>query len=237
MMTYLEARILTAIRAAGLNPEQRISQEDLLLPWPSSSRISLRSPGTRGIAWRRAGSGSSAASSGRTEQPHQGLAPPGHDELLIAGAQFALEYLGGEQHSPGSDAAGLGSMSRADQTVLEELRTPALLVSRGPRRLTKIILFPVRFLFTAATGQVGTNARAVDHYLADPQAPAAELVVTALDWRHAPPQDDDQAAALLGRDLVPLYLHFIDDYSARLLAFGRSDLTERFQEWRARLLA
>ena len=62
---------------------------------------------------------------------------------------------------------------------MNEIRTPSLLVSRGPRRLTKIVLFPVRFLFTAETGQVGTNSLAAEHYLASARAPAAKLVSAA----------------------------------------------------------
>ena len=120
---------------------------------------------------------------------------------------------------------------------LEEIRTPALLVSRGPRRLTKLVLFPVRFLFTAATGQVGTNALAVEHYVADAQAPAAKLVAAALQWRLAPSEDTDAAATLLGRELIPLYLHYIDDHTTRLMAVGRADLARSFEQWRDRLLA
>ena len=51
------------------------------------------------------------------------------------------------------------------------------------RRVTKIVLFPVRFLFTAQTGQVGTNTLAARHYLASPNAPASSLVAAALAWR------------------------------------------------------
>ena len=164
-----------------------------------------------------------------------GLARPSYDELLVAGAEFALEFLGG-QRVLGRGSAGLSSMSPADDTVLEELRAPTLLVSRGPRHLTKIVLFPVRFLFTAATGQVGTSAAAADYYLASSHAPATELVAAALGWRLAPPEDKDAAAALLDRELVPLYLHYVHDHAARLLVVGRSDLAERFEEWRDRLL-
>ena len=49
--------------------------------------------------------------------------------------------------------------------------------------MTKIVLFPVRFLFTAQTGQVGTNTLAARHYLASPDAPASSLVAAALAWR------------------------------------------------------
>ena len=93
------------------------------------------------------------------------VARPEQAELLVAGAEFALGYLGGARKLPGR----LGDWARLrlrDDNVLNEIRTPSQLVSRGPRRLTKVVLFPVRFLFTAETGQVGTNTLAAGHYLA-----------------------------------------------------------------------
>jgi len=77
---------------------------------------------------------------------------------------------------------------------------------------------------------------AVKHYLADAQAPAAERVAAALSWRLAPPENSDEAMALLGRELVPLYLHYIEDNWTRLMSVGRSDLADRFEHWRARIL-
>jgi len=142
------------------------------------------------------------------------VARPDRTELLVAGAEFALGYLG--------------------RTT--EIRTPSRLVSAGPRRVTKIVLFPVRFLFTAQTGQVGTNTLAARHYLARPDAPATSLVAAALAWRLEPPADGE-AAALLGRELVPLYVHYIDDHIARLRAVGHRRLADRFHRWRTRLLA
>jgi hypothetical protein len=139
---------------------------------------------------------------------------PDRTELLVAGAEFALGYLG----------------------KTTEIRTPARLVSAGPRRVTKIVLFPVRFLFTAQTGQVGTNTLAARHYLASPDAPATSLVAAALAWRLEPPADGE-AAALLGRELVPLYVHYVDDHIARLRAVGHRRLADRFHRWRTRLLA
>ena len=120
--------------------------------------------------------------------------------------------------------------------MLTEIRTPSRLVSAEPRRVTKIVLFPVRFLFTAQTGQVGTNTLAARHYLASPDAPATSLVAAALAWRLEPPADGE-AAALLGRELVPLYVHYIDDHIARLRAVGHRRLADRFHRWRTRLLA
>ncbi|MGB8388292.1 nucleotidyltransferase domain-containing protein [Mycobacterium sp.] len=167
----------------------------------------------------------------------EGIARPSRSELLTVGAEFALDYLGGRRDAQISGSPSLGSMSPGDDSVLAEIRSPALLILRGARRLTKVVLFPVRFLYTAQTGQVGTNAIAVTRYLADPQAPAGELVTAALGWRLAPPTDTSQALALLARDLIPLYMHFIADHQTRLIAAGRSDLAECFEQWRLSLRA
>jgi hypothetical protein len=143
------------------------------------------------------------------------VARPDRTELLVAGAEFALGYLDGD--------------------VLTEIRTPSRLVSRGPRRVTKIVLFPVRFLFTAETGQVGTNNLAARHYLASPDAPSTSLVTAALAWRLEPPAADE-ATVLLSRELIPLYLHYLDDHIARLRATDHHRLADSFQRWRSRLL-
>jgi hypothetical protein len=162
-------------------------------------------------------------------------ARPADAELLVAGAEFALGYLGGAATLP-DRLRSWARLRRQDDTVLNEIRTPSRLVSRGPRRLTKIVLFPVRFLFTAETGQVGTNARAAAHYLASAHPPAAALVTAALAWRLEPPAADE-ATALLSRELIPLYIQYIDDHIARLHAINRHLLAGRFHRWRTRLLA
>ncbi len=165
------------------------------------------------------------------------VARPGPAELLVAGAKFALGNLGGPRNL--KDRARSWARGRlGHDDALDEIRAPALLVSRGPRRLTKIVLFPVRFLFTAETGQVGTNSLAAEHYLARREdAPAAELVTAALGWRQRPPADLGAAAVLVGRELIPLYLYYIDDHIARLTAAGRDAVAGRFRRWRARLVA
>jgi hypothetical protein len=170
---------------------------------------------------------------GRDARP--GVARPGPAELLTAGAEFALGYLGGAR-KPADRLRALARWRTPNDDALTEIRTPALLVSRGPRRLTKLVLFPVRFLFTAQTGRVGTNTLAAAHYLASAHVPARGLVAAALAWRLEPPADDEKAVALLGRELIPLYLHYIDDHIARLHAMHHSRLADEFRRWRRRLL-
>ena len=163
------------------------------------------------------------------------VARPAQDELLVAGAEFALGYLGGTRKLPGRlrDRARLRPQ---EGNVPDEIRDPSRLVSRGPRRLTKVVLFPVRFLLTAQTGQVGTITLAAEHYLASARVPATTLVAAALAWRVEPPAADE-ATPLLARELIPLYVHYIDDHVTRLRAINCHPLADSFYRWRARLLA
>jgi hypothetical protein len=164
------------------------------------------------------------------------VARPDGTELLVAGAEFALGYLGAKGAGPLDRLRGWARLRRQAGSALDEIRAPSRLVARGPRRVTKIVLFPVRFLFTAETGRVGTNTLAAQHYLASDYAPAATLVTAALAWRRERPADDE-ATELLGRELIPLYVQYLDDHIARLQAVNCYRLVGGFQRWRARLLA
>lgn len=209
-----------AVRASGPGLPERLS-----VFWGTPSTLSGQVPGGRFPPLDRL----DLLDHGRLltgRDARQAAARPDRAELLVAGARFALGSLSGSGTSPPADA-----------TVLDEIRTPSRLVSRGPRRLTKIVLFPVRFLYTAATGEAGLTALAVEHYLATPGVPAAALVTAALAWRTRPPADVSAAAALAGRELIPLYVHYIDDHVPRLLAVAQIVLAGRFRQWRARLLA
>ena len=167
-----------------------------------------------------------------------GLGPaaaPSSDELLVAGADFAVDFLG-----PGHEAEGLGSgtisvlgsLAPVGGAVLHELHHPEELLGQGMRHTTKIVLFPVRFLYTAATGRVGTNEAAVAHYLAEPDGPARELVGAAYRWRTEPPADPAAAIGLLRRELLGLYRQYVDDHIARLNELEEDSLAEAFVRWR-----
>jgi hypothetical protein len=145
-----------------------------------------------------------------------GLQFPGQTELVVAGAQFALDLLA--------------------ETVVGYAHDPAELLTKGVRWTTKLVLFPVRFLFTADTGQEGTNDAAVQHYLGQHPRVAAELVSAAFDWRTRPPSGEN-AAALLENGFVPLYDHYLTDHIGRLHSIGEPELADRFSKWRSQLLA
>ena len=164
-----------------------------------------------------------------------GLLVPTTRELLVRGAEFALDYLAGLPGPGEKLRAGLGPMQSAAEDADEEIRSPDVLLCRGIRRTTKLVLFPARFLYTAATGRVGTNHAAAAWYLKDGQAPGAELVAAALAWRTSPPQDQVIASELLRKYLLPLYLYYIDDHIKRLVTAGEARLAAGFRGWRARL--
>jgi hypothetical protein len=72
------------------------------------------------------------------------LPRPSTDELLITGAQFALEYLAGIRADLTAHNE-LGSMRPASDDAVEEILSPERPLVRGVRRVTKLVLFPVRF--------------------------------------------------------------------------------------------
>ncbi|WIG59319.1 MAG: hypothetical protein OJF49_002066 [Ktedonobacterales bacterium] len=145
------------------------------------------------------------------------LPTPSLRELVVEGASFALR-----------------SLSTPEVTAI--LHDPTTLASAGVRTLTKRVLFPVRFLFTAQTGQIGRNDTAVEYFTSRQTGPAADLARNACAWRERPPDADDRTVlASLETGLLPLYRLFLDDYTPRLRQYGALDLAYAFQEWRRHL--
>jgi hypothetical protein len=170
-----------------------------------------------------------------SDEARASLPRPSADELLITGAQFALAYLAGTRAEMTPDNE-LGSMRPAGDDAVAEILHPHVLLARGVRRVTKLVLFPVRFLYTATSGQVGTNDAAVAYYLQDEQAPSKALVAAALGWRTTAPTDEEAARELLRKHMVPLYVHFIDDFIRRLGSLDETELAGAFGAWRDRLV-
>ena len=147
------------------------------------------------------------------------LPPPTQQELVLAGAEFALWRL-------------------ATDEVTAKLKNPKALASADPRTLTRLVLYPLRFLFTARTGEVGRNEAAVDHFVSHAKGPATNLARMAIEWRHAPPHSGDKdAVEAMTSGLMPLYQEFLLDHEHRLREYGRADLAEAFRAWQQRLRA
>lgn len=148
-----------------------------------------------------------------------GLPAPTYRDLVVGAVEFAL-----------------GSLTKPE--VFADLHDPAGLIAAGPRRLTKRILFPIRFLYTARTGEIGENEAAVRHFCALASGPIAELAAAAFRWRTEPPAPGDAGAiTLVAAGLLPLYQLFLDDHEARMRDDGEPELARRLAAWRSELLA
>ena len=146
------------------------------------------------------------------------LPSPSVRDLVVVGAEFALRVL-------------------SKPEVIAELKNPEILAASDLIPLTKHVLFPVRFFFTAGTGEVGMNDSAVKYFISETTGPAAQLAQKTLEWRYAPPEPGDPATLKVLEDgLIPLYLVFLDDYESRLRDYGRTDLAEDFCAWREQLV-
>jgi predicted nucleotidyltransferase len=145
------------------------------------------------------------------------LRAPTLRELVVASAQHALRQL-----------------STPETTA--HLRNPFELANAGTKTLTKRVLYPVRFLFTARTGQVGMNDEAVKHFATAQDGPALALARKALEWRFDPPgPGNDAVVEILREGLLPLYRIFLTDYEQRLREYGEPKLAQAYREWQHRL--
>jgi hypothetical protein len=124
---------------------------------------------------------------------------PSHRELVVMSADHIL--------------------SRFTDAHLDGLRdTPALLAG-GPRTVTKAVLFPVRFMYTLRTGQIGLNDASARWYAGE-GLPGSGLALSALDWRHGGIGDIELARQLLDADLTTLHAECFDAYARELADLG-----------------
>lgn len=145
------------------------------------------------------------------------LRSPTLRELVVSGAEFALKHL-------------------STPEVTARLRNPGELANAEVKRLTKFVLYPVRFLFTARTGQPGMNDEAVKHLSTIESGPEVELARKGLEWRFEPPVPGDRSVVeLLHNGVLPLYRMFLADYERRLREYGELELAQAYREWRERL--
>lgn len=145
------------------------------------------------------------------------VAVPSTESMVISAARMALKNM-------------------STLAAIAELREPSALIRSGVRPLTKRVLFPVRFVFTARSGRVGTNDAAVEYFCGAESGPAALLARHACQWRGMPyAQGDRQVDDVVRSGLLPLYRLFVEDYAPRLDACFDAALAAGFREWRSRL--
>ncbi|OUS04616.1 hypothetical protein A9Q90_07380 [Gammaproteobacteria bacterium 54_18_T64] len=145
------------------------------------------------------------------------LVKPGREELEIASADFALDYLASDER-------------------IEEFLKCELISNKGTVYVTKTILFPARFIYLAKTGAIAGNEASHQYYLDNFRGHDNKLVSKAYQWRlSALPQELGTVTTLLNEGLIVLYQRFIDIYAERMAAYGQHDLQSRLIKWKQRL--
>jgi hypothetical protein len=140
-----------------------------------------------------------------------GLSKPTREELVVGAVRFALQVL-----------------RRPEE--IQQVLDPALLVRRGIRHASKRVLFPVRFLYTARTGDIGPVEAAAEHYCRFGGS-AAAAVAEAMRWRSEPPEDGPELVGRLSNHLLALYIEFLDDHLRRMEAYGETELAAALRAW------
>lgn len=144
------------------------------------------------------------------------LIRPTQRELIIAGAEFALDKLNIDK-------------------IISAITQPELFFPKLDNiYLTKIILMPVRLLYTAFTGEIGHNDTAVAYYAQHFPNSSAKLVEAAFRWRTKPPHNKTEEVLFLleNESLQTLYQQFIGCYSTQLRHYNAaSKLIAQMEQW------
>ena len=126
---------------------------------------------------------------------------PSHRDLLLMSADHILNKFTDEY---------LAGLSDSDE-----------LVAGGARTATKAILFPVRFMYTLATGRIGLNDASARWYAAQ-ELPGSGLAAKALEWRIDGIGDVDGAIQSLEAELLGLHAECFEQYTTELDRLGES---------------
>ena len=153
--------------------------------------------------------------------------------LLLLGKDVRPEVARPSAHTLLTDSVRFALDVLAPAPVLADFHHPAAL-AEDTRRFTKAVLLPLRFLYTAATGDPGSTDDAIHRHLAQPAPVAAELVRAATRARHGRPDPAERLTELLLAELVPLYVHYIDSCLPGLTP-ADGELTRGLTDLRARL--
>jgi predicted nucleotidyltransferase len=145
------------------------------------------------------------------------LRRPNKQELEIASANFALDYL-------------------AISERLNEFCNCELISAKGVVYVTKTILFPARFIYLEKTGQIAGNDASYQYYIDSFNGKDADLVTQGYKWRHhSLPSDLDKVTNLLNDGLVALYCRFIDIYTRRMELYEQSEIRSQLLDWKANI--
>lgn len=118
---------------------------------------------------------------------------PSKEELVTEGRDFTIKYI-------------------LNQRLESLFHSPKKLFESDFLWLTKLILFPVRLIYTKETGLIGRNEESVKYYLEHySDCQSIVLVSECLQWRSSKP-DIESAANIISKNISLLYRTFFEAY-------------------------
>ena len=146
---------------------------------------------------------------------------PLKNSILIDSCQFALlQLFENQQH-------------------FNFIGNPQMLID-NIRLLTKLVLFPVRFIYTADTGEVAVAEKAVDHLAMKEEVDKniINIAQEALLLRgNGTNQISKANLMLIQKNMVPLYNIYIQKYREIMFTYNRLDLSSGLEKWQIALNA
>jgi hypothetical protein len=124
---------------------------------------------------------------------------PSHQELVVMSADHIL--------------------NKFTNAYLERIRDTQALLAGGPRAVTKAVLFPVRFMYTLRTGDIGLNEDSARWYAAEELAGSA-LALKALEWRNDGIAEEELAIEMLDTELDAIHDECFASYVKELEDIG-----------------
>lgn len=115
--------------------------------------------------------------------------------------------------------------------VMAILENPHLLFSQQLVAPTKLILFPIRLIYTALTHKIGSNKEAVNYYAQHYNDTTVHLVEAAFKWRHELPEIQQIDLELIRKNLPIIYHRLITIYREKMQNALKKDLVQSLSQW------
>jgi hypothetical protein len=142
------------------------------------------------------------------------LIKPTKEELIIASAEFSIDYLGSNER-------------------INEFLNCELITNKGVVYVSKTVLFPARFIYLAKTGEIAGNDVSYQYYIDNFSGSDAELVNSGYQWRlDSLPEDLDEVTKAISNGLIKLYHNFIDIYVEQMELYEQIELKSNLIQWK-----
>jgi hypothetical protein len=139
---------------------------------------------------------------------------PTKEELIIASAEFSIDYLGSNER-------------------INEFLNCELITNKGVVYVSKTVLFPARFIYLAKTGEIAGNDVSYQYYIDNFSGSDAELVYSGYQWRLGSLSEDlDEVTKTISNGLIKLYHNFIDIYVEKMELYGQIELKSNLIQWK-----